>query len=574
MMLKKLCCLCLCFAFLVFSSCQTTTTNQRTTKFGGRLVVSKSAGPKTFNRLLSFDDQTNTITNCLMGTLLRINRQTQQAEAELASAWQASPDGKTLTFTLRRDVTFSDGKPFTADDVLFTFQLVNDPKIASSAADSFSFDGQHVAVEKVDDHTVRFTFPNAYAAAERLFDGVPILPKHQLEAAYREGKFADAWNLATPPEQIVGVGPFKLKSYEAGQRVTLARNENYWKKDESGKALPYLDELVFSLDADRNTQLLKFQNGETDLFSPVNADDLKTLADLEAQGKIKIHDLGPSLIREIFWFNLNDGKDAKTGQPLGDPIKRAWFANQKFRQAISHAMDRDALVNLAFAGKAAPQWSFLSAGNKFWFQADVAKYPFDLNRAKALLTEAGFKFQDDSKALVDAQNHPVEFTLVTNAGNALRQKMSAVMQEDLAQLGIKMNIAPIETKAVLTRINESFDYDAALLAIVSGDVDPNSDANILLSSGSGHWWHPNQKQPATPWENRIDELMRQQAHTLNPQQRKAQFDEVQKIFAEQQPYIFLATRHLLVAAKPDVGNFKPAILPDFVLWNCEELYRN
>jgi peptide/nickel transport system substrate-binding protein len=570
-MMKKLCCLWL--AVLVLTSCQNTPTTQRTTKFGGRLVISKSAGPKTFNRLLSFDDQTNTITNCLMGTLLRIHRQTQQAEPELATAWQASPDGKILTFTLRRDVKFSDGKPFTADDVLFTFQLVNDPKIASAAADSFGFEDKRVAVEKVDEHTVRFTFPNAHAAAERLFDGVPILPKHQLEAAHREGKFTDAWNLATPPEQIVGLGAFRLKSYEAGQRVTLARNEHYWKKDESGKALPYLDELVFSLDPDRNTQLLKFQNGETDLFSPVNADDVKTLAALETQGKIKLHDLGPSLIREVFWFNLNDGKDAKTGQPFVDPVKRAWFAKQKFRQAISHAIDRDALVNLAFAGKATPQWGFHSPGNKLWFASDVAKYPFDQARAQALLAEAGFKFQADRKTLVDAQNHPVEFTLVTNAGNVLRQKMSAVMQEDLAELGIKMNIAQIETRALLARINESFDYDAAMLAIVSGDVDPNSDANILLSSGSGHWWHPNQKQPATPWEKRIDELMRQQAHTLDAQQRKAQFDEVQKLLAEQQPYLFLAARHLLVAAKTDIGNFKPALLPDFVLWNCEELYR-
>ena len=563
----------LILAVFIFTSCQAPTTPPRTSKFGGRVVISKSAGPKTFNRLLSFDDQTNTITNCLMGTLVRINRQTQQPEPELATTWQASPDGKALTFTLRRDVKFSDGKPFTSDDVLFTFQLVNDEKIASSAADSFNFDGKRVTVEKVDEHTVRFTFPQALATAERLFDGVPMLPKHQLEAAHREGKLADAWNLATPPEQIVGLGPFKLKSYEAGQRVTLVRNENYWKKDESGKTLPYLDELVFSLDADRNTQLLKFQNGETDLFSPLNADDVKMLAGLEKQGIFKLHDLGPSLIREVFWFNLNDGKDAKTGKPFVDPIKRTWFANQKFRQAISHAIDRTALVNLAFAGKAAPQWGFSSAGNKSWFTADIAQYPYDLNRAKALLTEAGFKFQDADKTLVDAQNHAVEFTLITNAGNALRQKMSAVMQEDLAKIGIKMNIAQIETKAVLGRINDSFDYDAAMLAIVSGDVDPNSDANILLSSGSSHWWYPNQKQAATPWEKRIDELMQQQAHALDAKQRKAQFDEVQKILAEEQPYLFLATRHLIVAAKTDIGNFKPALLPDFVLWNCEELYR-
>ena len=572
MMSKKFVSL-LCVTLFIFISCQRVNTSVQRGKQGGRIIVSKSAGPKSFNRLLAFDDQTATITNCLMGGLVKINRQTQLAESDLAAAWRTSPDGKALTFALRPDVKFSDGKPFTADDVIFTFEIINDPKIASAVSDSFGFDGQRVGVEKLDEHTVRFTFPVALAATERLFDGVPILPKHQLEQAYREGKFEESWNLATPPDQIAGLGPFKLKSYEAGQRVTLARNENYWKKDEAGQALPYLDELIFTIDAEHNTQLLKFQQGELDILSPVNADDLKTLGEVEKQGKIKITDLGPSLIREIFWFNLNDGKDKKTGKPFVDPIKRAWFANQKFRQAISHAVDRDSIVNLAFAGKAAPQWSFISAGDKLWFQPDVKKYPYNLDEAKKLLTEAGFRYQEATKTLTDAQGHSIEFTLVTNAGNAPRQKMSAIIQEDLSKLGIKVNIATIESKAVLSRINESFDYEAALLAISSGDVDPNSEANVLLSSGSNHWWHPNQKSPATDWEKRIDELMKQQAATLNQTERKKIFDEVQKIMAEQQPYIFLATRHLIVAAKTDIGNFKPAILRDFVLWNCEELYR-
>lgn len=563
----------LCLIFITSISCQRVSNTVPRDKQGGRLVVSKSAGPKSFNRLLAFDDQTATITNCLMGGLVKINRQTQLAEPELASRWMFTPDGKTLTFTLRPDLKFSDGKPFTADDVIFTFQIINDPKISSAVADSFSFDGKRVVVEKLDEQNILFTFPVVYAASERLFDGVPMLPKHQLEEAYREGKFNDAWNLSTPPEQIVGLGAFKLKSYEAGQRLTLVRNENYWKKDAEGKSLPYLDELIFNIDAERNTQLLKFQQGEIDLFSPVNADDLKVLSDSEKQGKIKITEFNSSLIREIFWFNLNDGKDEKTGKSFVDPIKRAWFANQKFRQAISHAVDRDSIVNLAFAGKAAPQWSFLSAGNKLWFQPDVKKYPYNLDEAKKLLAEAGFRYQSDTKTLTDAQGHPIEFTLVTNAGNALRQKMSAIIQEELSKLGIKVNIATIESKAVLSRINESFDYEAALLAISSGDVDPNAETNVLLSSGSNHWWHPNQKSPATAWEKRIDELMKQQEATLNQTERKKIFDEVQKIMAEQQPYIFLASRHLIVAAKSDIGNFKPALLPDFVLWNCEELYR-
>jgi peptide/nickel transport system substrate-binding protein len=541
-------------------------------RHGGRLVVSKSAGPRSFNRLLSFDDQTSTVTACLMGHLIRINRQTQQPEAELAQSWKTSPDGKSLTFYLRREVKFSDGAPFTADDALFTFQVVSDPKINSPLTDLFNLEGQRVKAEKLDSHTIRFTFPIAYASALRLFDGIPMLPRHILESAYREGKFEQAWTLSTPPERIVGLGPFKLKAYLPGQRVVLARNEQYWKTDAAGRRLPYLDEIVFNLDPDRNTQLLKFQQGETDLLSPLNAEDVTSLAGPERQGRIKVFNLGPSLIRELLWFNLNDGKQGN-GQPYLDPVKLGWFKEAKFRQAISHAIDRAAMVNLVFAGKADPQWAFLSAGDKLWFNPGVKKYPYDLNRAKGLLAEAGFRFQADKKLLLDPQGRPVTFTLITNAGNALRQKMGAMIQDDLAKLGIKVNLAFIESRSLLARINNSLNYEACLLAVASGDVDPNSHLNLLLSQGANHWWYPNQPRPVTAWEARIDELMKRQMGALKEPARKKLFDEAQAILAEQQPFIFLASRHLIVAAKTDIGNLKPALLSDFVLWNCEELYR-
>ena len=376
--------------------------------------------------------------------------------------------------------------------------------------------------------------------------------------------------MATPPERIAGLGPFKLKAYVAGQRVVLARNEHYWKRDVSGRRLPYLDELVFSLDPDRNTQLLKFQRGETDLLSPVNAEDV---ALLERDSKIKVHNLGPSLIREILWFNLNSAKNAADGQPFVDPVKLSWFKEVKFRQAVSHAIDRAAIVNLAFAGKADPQWGFLSAGDKLWANPSVKRYSYDRDRALRLLTEAGFRFDPRQKQLFDSQNRPVGFTLMTNAGNALRQKMSALIQADLAQIGIKMNLAFIESRTLLARINDGAGYEACLLAISSGDADPASHLNILLTSGASHWWQPKQAVPATPWEARIDELMKRQLVTINPAARKKLFDEVQGILAEQQPFIFLASRHLLVAAQTGVGNFNPALLPDFALWNVDELYR-
>ena len=255
-----------------------------------------------------------------------------------------------------------------------------------------------------------------------------------------------------------------------------------------------------------------------------------------------------------------------------DPVKLNWFKDVRFRQAVSHAIDREAIVNLVFFGKASPQWGFLSPGDQLWFNPEIKKYPHDLDRAKSLLVEAGFRYQTD-QGLFDPQGRPVTFSLMTNAGNAIRQKISALIQADLARLGIKVNLATLESRALLSTINESLNYEACLLAIVSGDTDQTSQANILSSRGITHWWHPRQAKPATDWEARIDDLMNRQMSTLNSDERKRLFDQVQAILAEQQPFIFLVSRHLIVASKTDIGNLKPALLPDFVLWNCEELYR-
>ena len=150
--------------------------------------------------------------------------------------------------------------------------------------------------------------------------------------------------------------------------------------------------------------------------------------------------------------------------------------------------------------------------------------------------------------------------------------MSAIIQEDLARIGIKVGLSFLESKALLAKINASYDYEACLLAIVSGDTDPTSEKNFLLSNGANHWWYPKQLTPATPWEARIDELMNRQAISLDLNERKRLFDEVQVTLSEQLPFIFLVSRHLIVAAKSRIGNLEPAHLPDFVLWNCDRLY--
>jgi peptide/nickel transport system substrate-binding protein len=529
------------------------------------LVVSQASGPKTFNPLFATDTDTLGILNCVMSVLVRINRQTGEAEPELAESLTSSSDHRVLTIRLRPGVTFSDGHPLTADDVLFTFQVIYDPALRSSVRDVLDIEGGQIVVEKKDSRTVTLTFPKPVATSERLLDSVHILPKHRLEADYRAGRFASRWDLSTPPEEIVGLGPFRLKEYVPGERTVLVRNPHYWKRDPAGRPLPYLDEITFLILPDRSTRVLKFQQGELDLLSPLTPEEVARLEPQVAARRIRIYDLGPSLISEVMWFNLNPRARSLS------PTKLAWFQDVRFRQAVSFAINRQALIDVVFAGKAAPVWGPVPTTSP-WFHQGVKTYPYDPLRAKALLAEAGFSDRNGDGVLEDAQGNALAFTLVTNAGNPLRERMGLMIQEDLKKVGIRVNFAPIETKTMLDRLARGTDYEAGLLAIAAGDTDPSSLRNFLLSSGSNHWWNPQQPTPATEWEKRIDELLNEFLTTGDQRRRKALFDEVQTILSEQVPLIYLVARDLIVGAKPTVGNLKPGLLPDPLLWNAEELY--
>ncbi len=532
---------------------------------GGRLVVSQASGPKTFNPLFATDTDTLGILNCVMSVLVRINRQTGEAEPELAESLTSSSDHRVLTIRLRPGVTFSDGHPLTADDVLFTFQVIYDPALRSSVRDVLDIEGGQIVVEKKDSRTITLTFPKPVATSERLLDSVHILPKHRLEADYRAGRFASRWDLSTPPQEIVGLGPFRLKEYVPGERTVLVRNPHYWKRDPAGRPLPYLDEITFLIVPDRSTRVLKFQQGELDLLSPLTPEEVARLEPQVAARRIRIYDLGPSLICEVMWFNLNPRARSLS------PTKLAWFQDVRFRQAVSFAINRQALIDVVFAGKAAPVWGPVPTTSP-WFHQGVKTYPYDPLRAKALLAEAGFRDRNGDGVLEDAQGNALAFTLVTNAGNPLRERMGLMIQEDLKKVGIRVNFAPIETKTMLDRLARGTDYEAGLLAIAAGDTDPSSLRNFLLSSGSNHWWNPQQPTPATEWEKRIDELLNEFLTSGDQRRRKALFDEVQTILSEQVPLIYLVARDLIVGAKPTVGNLKPGLLPDPLLWNAEELY--
>jgi peptide/nickel transport system substrate-binding protein len=533
-------------AFLAFAE-----TPWETGRFGGELRVALRAEPKTFNPVIALDAASRDIIRRTTADLITINRETQQTEPALAESWTVSKDGLHYTLTLRDGVKFSDGQPFTADDVVFSWQVYLDEKSASPQRDLLIVGDKPITAVRLDARRVRFDFAAPYAAAERLFDSVAMLPKHLLEQPFREGRIAQIWNTATPPAQMAGLGPFRLRECKPGEYVLLERNPYYWKRDASGRALPYLDDIRFLSVANEDSQVLRFAAGDTNVLSRVSA----RAAALLPAGTAS--DIGPGLEYNFLFFNL-----AADNKP--------WFRNTAFRQAVSAAIDREAMVRLVYSGHASALATHVAPGNKQWVNAAIPKQARSLDRARILLREGGFRWGADA-SLLDPAGQKIEFSLITTAGNDDRLKMATILQEDLRQLGITVNIAPLEQRSLIDRVTHTHQFEACILALGGGDADPNSEMAVWLSSGAMHLWNPEQKSPATEWERELDFLMQKQLSELNPAARKKLFDRVQDIEAAQRPLISLVSPNVIVASH-NIGNFRPAVLDHYTLWNAEYLF--
>jgi peptide/nickel transport system substrate-binding protein len=536
-------------------------------RHGGRLVVALRAEPKTLNPVTAGDGPSRDVIGRMVADLVHINRATQLTEPALAKSWKVSPDGLRYTLKLRKGIRFSDGEPFDADDIVFSLHVYLDEKLHSPQRDLLIVGGKPIAVRKLDPHTVTFELAQPYAAAERLFDSVAILPKHVLEKPYQEGRLAQAWTLATPASEVVTLGPFRLKQYVAGQRLVLERNPYYWKADRNKKRLPYLDEIAFLFVASEDAQVIRFQAGETDVMGRMSAENYAVLErDQQARG-YRVQDLGPGLEYNFLVFNQNSviPKDSRIAQ------QQKWFNDLRFRQAVSHAIDRAGIVRLVYRNRGTALATHVTAANKLWMNSAIPTPAQSVEKARELLKLAGFSW-DAGGMLLDPMQQAVEFTILSSASNAQRTQIATIIQDDLKKLGMRVQVVPLEFRAMLDRVLQTHDYEAAVLALGGGDVDPNPQMNVWLSTGSNHLWNLGASQPATAWEAEIDGLMRKQLSTLKIKERKRLYDRVQELVAENLPLICIVSPNILVGARNSVGNFQPAILDHYTLWNADELF--
>jgi peptide/nickel transport system substrate-binding protein len=532
---------------------------------GGTLRAILRDEPTGFNRYLGpADNSKELLAQVLHDRLVRVNRATDALEPRLAERWTAEPDGVTHTISLRPGVTFSDGAPFTSADVLFAFEAVYSKAANSAIGTSLTIGGKPLEVTAPDAGTVRIRFPSPFGPGVRVLDNLPILPRHKLEPALRNGTFKEAWGLTTPAAEMPGLGPFVIESYLPGRTLTLARNPRYWKKDDRGRQLPYLDRLEFQIVADMNVEILQLESGAVDLmFSDLRPEDYASLRRLEGQGRVRLVDAGISLDPPMFWFNLDPA--AKASDP-----RRGWLQATDFRRALSHAIDREAIVKTLYLGAAVPAFGPVTPANQTWYVSDLPRYGYDPAAARARLFDLGLTDSNGDDLLEDKAGQPVRFSIVTNRGNTIRERTVAVMQEQFRKIGVTMDVVMLERGALIQRII-SKDYDSVYFGTEITSRDPSSNLDFWTSSGGFHVWNMGQAKPATDWERRIDELMVQQVAASDLAERQRLFAEVQRIFAENIPVIYVTAPRVTVALGPRVLNATPAPIRPTVLWNSESL---
>jgi peptide/nickel transport system substrate-binding protein len=537
-------------------------------QYGGRLAISERAQPRTLNPVVAFDATSREIAGMFTADLIHINRSSLRTEPALASSWTVSADGRIYTLRLRRGVFFSDGYPFNADDVAFTFQVYLDERVRAPQRDLLLIAGKPIQVEKVDAYTVIFKLAAPYAAVERLFDSIAILPRHLLLDAYNKGNLPQAWGLNTSPKEIASLGPFRFKEYVPGQHLTLDRNPYYWKKDPSGDRLPYLDEVTAVFSGDADAEAMRFQVGEIDVVNRLSAASFAALAPHQQQGNFRLYDLGPGLEYNFLFFNLNKLDSRNLARVTA---KQEWFRQRAFRQAVERSIDREAIARLAYRGHACPLWGPVTPANKLWINNAIPKRARSTSEARELLARAGFSWSNDGR-LQDARSEPVVFSILFNAANVQQVETATLIQDDLRQVGMDVKLVPMEFHAYMDRIFNSLDYEAAIMSLASGDADPNSDVNVWASGGGTHVWDLAPKKARADWQKEIDFLMSEQMVTLDYQRRKGMYDRVQQLIWENVPVIFLVSPNVLVGATNKLGDFRPAILSNYSLWNVEELF--
>ncbi|MEC4817440.1 MAG: ABC transporter substrate-binding protein [Scytonema sp. PMC 1069.18] len=548
-----------------------------------QLVARTGSDPKTYNAALIAESPN---VGLFINEGLISESKSGETEPALAEKWEISEDKLRIVFTLKEGLKWSDGHPLTVDDVVFSYNDVYlNPEIPTYTQDSFKIGkkGLFPKVRKLDERRVEFITPEPFAPFLRS-TGAAILPKHKLAASVKTkdsaGKptFLSTWGMDTDPKEIVSNGPYTIESYSPNQRVIFRRNPHYWRKDQQGNQLPYIERIVWQIVDSSDTAAIQFRSGGLDTLG-VGPATFALLKREEKRGNFTIYNGGPDASTTFVSFNLNTGK--RNGKPLVDPIKSRWFNSVAFRQAVAYAIDRKTMITNTLQGIGQLQNTEVPVQSSFHLSPEkgLKVYEYNPEKAKELLLGAGFKYNNQNQ-LVDADGNRVRYTMISQTGSRTFEAFGAQIKRNLSKIGIQVDYQQIDFGTIGNKLSNTLDWECWLGYMGGGGFEPHAGFNLWAPDGSFHFFNQKPQPGQSPvtnrkvadWETKIGQLYIQGSQELDEQKRKEIYFETQRISQENQPFIFLVNQLQMAAVRDRIQNVDvSSLFYETVLWNVAHL---
>lgn len=543
---------------------------------GGVLLAPQlGSGPRTMNYIVAKETSSTDIIGVWMGaTMIEMDNKAvmhpglaKRVEVEITD-----DEEMIITFFLREGIKWSDGTPFTAEDVVFTINdIYTNPNIPSSTQDVIKDSkGRLPKAELVDKYTLKVIYEEPFRLAVRYIGGLYLFPKHICEPWVKNGTFREQWTVESiNKKELVGLGPFIPVEYVPDQFVRMVRNPYYWKTDKNGTQLPYLDEYVRKIIPDLNAIKLAFEAGEIDVYG-VTAQFYPEIKNKAKDKGWVVGMGGPTFGTTFLTLNFN----------CPDPVKRAWFRNEYFRRAIAYAMPKDLMIDTLLSGLGRAQWGPISEAAAAYFNdAVLRKYPYDLDYAKMMLELGGFKW-DAQGNLLDSEGNRVRFILMTNAGNTQREGTCNIMRDELAKLGIEVTFVPLDFNLLVEKMLNTGDWEAIVIGLTGSD-EPQGGRNVWALKGTLHFWnfHPDvakfidpQVYEAPWWEVEIDKIFAENVKILDQKKVFEMFSRYQELVSEYLPLIYTFQQEYLYAYTNKLQNLEPTAFGG-MLWNIDWIWK-
>jgi peptide/nickel transport system substrate-binding protein len=464
--------------------------------YGDALIEGSIGEPTILIPMLSGDAASQDVAGLIFNGLVKYDTDLSII-GDLAESWDISKDGLVITFHLRKGVRWTDGKEFTADDVKFGFDTITNKNTPTAYSEDFL---QAKKAEVLDKYTFRVTYDKPYAPALASWGNLVVLPKHLLE-----GRDLTKTDFGRNP---VGMGPYKLTNWVPGQELTLDSNHDYF----DGR--PYVDRFIYRIIPDTATMFLELQTGGVDMMGLTPIQYTKQTESEYFKNNFRKFRY-PQFVYTYMGFNL----------------KSPFFQDGRVRQAIAHAIDKQEIVDVVLFGLGSPATGPY-VPHTWPYNPNVKKYPYDPEKAKKLLLEAGWK-DTDGDGVLDKDGRPFEFTIRTNMGNTLRLNTATIIQGELAKIGIKVHIEAIEWS---TFVNEFIDKRRFEAVILGWSISPDPDQYDIWYSKKTKEKEFNFVSYSNP---EVDALLEEGRRTYDIAKRKRAYFRIQEILAEDLPYIFL-----------------------------------